>query len=260
MTSITQEFKDTAFFCAQSIAFSFKALADSTDVVDKFCKLTTQIIEATHPVTQSFKDTTGIFSMFGGVSTINLMLQPNWQNVSNDKYWSKISLLGAQILEVGKGLDSLKLISLSNISNTMGRFPVFGAAVRVCPPISIIKDSLIVFSTYYSFKENWNERKRLLKTQVQVLQLDKADKQEHAKNMYKNRIGIISDLFKLAIVGLMLGLGLYGMVMGGSVAMSTALITTSYGTLTLGLLANSIGLISASVALMKALHAYAVKQ
>jgi hypothetical protein len=261
MTTFNQEIRDPASIIFKDFLYLPKSLANSTDMVDKTCKFVTAIIEATHPVTQSFKDTTCIFSTLGFISTLKPMFPIGEfrKTTANLKIASKVSLLGAQFLEMAKGLDTLKLISLGNISNTIGRYPLFARVIKVSPPLNIAKDTLVVFSTLCSLKLNFVENSKLRNMDVKEINLSPVARKLHADEVYTNRIAIISDIFKLAIVGLMLGLALIG-ALGGTLALSTALITTSYGTLTLGILANGIGLLTASAALLKSLHTYAATQ
>jgi|GEM_PF-2068470 len=324
-----------------------KGLANSTDIIDKFCKLALAILECNIEIKQSFKDTTGIFSTFGLITTLKPMFDPSgafWNDRKKNplsKIASKVTLAAAQVLDMLKGLDALKFVSLGNISNAIGRYPVCSNILRMCPTFGVAKDALIVLSTGFSIKTNWDEGSRLEKLDL-VAELKKAennlksaqgefdkinkkntdelakalkniqdlegliakdpgnsnfknnqiklkfaqgefaiikektDKElkvsidkieifrrdatimsvtsKQANAIHTNRIAIIADLFKLAIVGLTLGLVIYG------VGMSTVVYTTSYGALTVGAIANGIGLISASAGLIKALRGYSVAE
>lgn len=229
-------------------------LANSTEVMDKVCKFVIALIECNRQVTQSFKDATGIFSTLGLITTVKPMIDFNgtfWTDRKKTplaKMASKVVLAAAQTLDMVKGLDALKLVSLGTISNALGRFRVFAVIIKQSPPLGVAKDALIVISTLFSLKANLDESERLSKLVFNGRNI------KHENAIHTNRIAIIADIFKIAIVGLMVGIALTG------AGMSTVIVTTSYGALTLGMTANGIGLISASAALVKSLRGHAITQ
>ena len=238
-------------------------LASSTEIVDKFCKLAMSVFNCNESVTQSFKRTTSLLSTAGFVTTLSPMLDRNGDAVDPwEKRIRKIALLGGQLVDAAKGLNTLDLISFEKISNNIGRLPVLSSVWSSFPLLTTVGSSLILVSTVFSTILDVNAYKMLANQPIKQIQTSERTFKDHSSKVRANRISLISNIAKAAIISLGLAFAAAAMYYGvdAKAITSTVMFSTRFGAVTLGNFSNTIGMISAVAGFAKSMHTYAEDQ
>ena len=224
-------------------------MAESTDVVDKVCKFVIGLKFCPIDIAKEFKTTACLISTIGFTNTVagfsNTISGARGGYYTTAKKISKGILLGAQGLDLFKGLDQLKILSLTTVSQFLGRYSFTAVVLNVAPGIGTVKDALILASTGLSIYDNYNESVNIEASANLMPAL------AYAKAVHKNRIAVIADVAKFAIVGLTLSVSA---VSAATMPVSGTVLALSYVVLKVGQYTNPLGMISASVALIKATH------
>lgn len=259
MTTISSTFSTIANDCY----YLLNGLANSTEVVDKFCKLPLAIFNCNDSITQSFKSTNTLFSTFGFATTLSPMLKRNGPAVTPwEKRMSKIALLGGQLVDAAKGLNTLELISFKDISNGIGRVPVLSSVWSSFPLLATVGSSLILVSTGFSTILDVKEYMSIARENQPGVNASFRTLNIHAKRVHNNRISLISNIAKAAIISLGLAFAAAAMYYGvdAKAITSTVMFSTRFGAVTLGNFSNTTGMISAVAGFAKSMHTYAEAQ
>ncbi len=248
MLNNTPTYFQTLKVMTADLFYSPLAAGGSSDVVDKVCKFVVNLDFCPSDIAKEFKVVTGLISTLGFTNTVagftNTALggKPDYKTTA--KKISKGILLGAQGLDLFKGLDQLKILSLATVSQFLGRYKFTAIILDYSPAFSVVKDSLILASTGFSIYDNYNESIRLEGYKNSA---------GYVKAVHKNRIAVIADVAKFAIVGLTLSVTAASAIT--TMPVSGTVLAVSYSVLKVGQYANnSLGMISASAALIKATH------
>lgn len=243
---------DIAYTIARDMFYLPKGLAKSTNVLDKFSKFILQLFDINdltsgHSLKTELKATVNIISTFsfvnpeGNLWNINFK-KKSWSTINKIlTVGSKILLFGAQGIDFFKGLDQLEILPFDIVESTLKKVPLFSRLINVSPTLLVLKNSMVFVSTtfvlpekvYYSFF---------------VANLSR-------ENRVTLRIGLIADLFKLVMVGAIVGIALSGASLSKVVCT-----TTTFGAIKLGMIIDIVGISSAIFALIKDLNKFALEQ
>jgi len=250
MGAITPSYFQTCKVMATDLLYIPLTMSESTDVVDKVCKFVIGLQFCPTDIAKEFKTTAGLISTLGFSNTVagfsNTISGARGAYLTTAKKISKGILLGAQGLDLFKGLDQLKILSLATVSQFMGRYSFTAVILDYSPAFSVVKDGLILASTGFSIYDNYNESVKIEK------EAGPTNVQTYQQKVHKNRIAVIADVAKFAIVGLTLSITAASTLT--TMPVSGTVLALSYTVLKVGQYANSLGMISASVALIKATH------
>lgn len=238
MTAICPSYLDTFKVMAADVFYVPSGLGSSTDVIDKLCKFILSF-DPRSEITGEFKSVTGLISTLGFVNTLSGGINGDYRTTA--KKISKGILLGAQGIDLFKGLDQLKILSLGVVSHGLGRFSVFAKVISISPPLNVAKDILIFGSTVFSIWDLWNQS-------IEISNKNWTDITKYDSAVHKNRIAVIADVAKLAIVGISIASFAFG------AAPASIIFATRYGILELGTLSSGFGFLTNTTALIKASH------
>lgn len=253
MGAITPSYFQTCKVMATDLLYIPLTMSHSTDVVDKVCKFVVGLEFCPIDIAKEFKATAGLISTLGFSNTVagfvNTVKGARGGYQSTAKKISKGILLGAQGLDLFKGLDQLKILSLATVSQFLGRYSFTAIILDYSPVMGTVKDALILASTGFSIYDSYNDSVNLSVTARNNPNID------YAKAIHKNRIAVIADVAKFAIVGLTLSItAATTLTTITTMPVSGTVLALSYSVLKVGQYANSLGMISASAALIKATH------
>ncbi len=221
----------------QNIVYNLPNSLHSTNVGDKLLKFSLQILSSSSTFVKDFQDTIAVYGMGGWMVTVDQM-SAEFETYSYKKIAGKVHLLGAQVILFLQGLDKLGLLHLATVGATLGQYSVFAFAFNIHPMLSlkVVKDSLVAISGVFSILTVWDKQLQPNGT--------------YAPLKVEDEIAYTADKAKFIFLSLNIASAFK------VVDFSTILVNTSYYVLTIGTVANLIGVTFAACALSKEISRY----